>query len=40
MDLNQEMTALLLAQRGFELNSKVVQSADQLWSLTNGLIRS
>ena len=40
VDLNQEMTALLLAQRGFELNSKVVQSADQLWSLLNGLVRS
>ena len=40
VDLNQEMTALLLAQRGFELNSKIVQSADQLWSLVNGLIRS
>lgn len=40
VDLNQEMTALLLAQRGFELNSKLVQSADQLWSLTNGLVRS
>jgi flagellar basal-body rod protein FlgG len=40
VDLNQEMTALLLAQRGFELNSKIVQSADQLWSLVNGLVRS
>jgi flagellar basal-body rod protein FlgG len=40
VDLNQEMTQLLLAQRGFELNSKIVQSADQLWSLTNGLVRS
>lgn len=40
VDLNQEMTSLLLAQRGFELNSKLVQSADQLWSLTNGLVRS
>jgi flagellar basal-body rod protein FlgG len=40
VDLNQEMTSLLLAQRGFELNSKIVQSADQLWSLTNGLVRS
>jgi flagellar basal-body rod protein FlgG len=40
VDLNQEMTALLLAQRGFELNSKIVQSADQLWSITNGLARS
>jgi flagellar basal-body rod protein FlgG len=40
VDLNQEMTALLLAQRGFELNSKIVQSADQLWSITNGLVRS
>jgi|KBSMisStaDraftv2_1062788.scaffolds.fasta_scaffold59206_3 flagellar basal-body rod protein FlgG len=40
VDLNQEMTALLLAQRGFELNSKVIQSTDQLWSLVNGLVRS
>jgi len=40
VDMNQEMTALLLAQRGFELNSKVVQSADQLWSLVNSLVHS
>lgn len=40
VDLNQEMTNLLLAQRGFELNSKIVQTADQLWSVTNGLVRS
>jgi flagellar basal-body rod protein FlgG len=40
VQLNQEMVSLLLAQRGFELNSKMVQTADQLWSITNGLVRS
>jgi len=34
-----EMVALMLAQRGFEMNSRVVQVADQLQSITNGLIK-
>lgn len=40
VQLSQEMVSLMLAQRGFELNSRVVQTADQLWSLTNGLVRA
>lgn len=40
VQMSQEMVSLMLAQRGFELNSKVVQTADQLWSITNGLVRS
>ncbi|MES1190174.1 MAG: flagellar hook-basal body complex protein [Steroidobacter sp.] len=34
-----EMVALMIAQRGFEMNSRVVQVADQVQSLTNGLIK-
>ncbi len=40
VQMTQEMVTLMLAQRGFELNSKVVQAADQLWQMTNGLARS
>lgn len=40
VQMSQEMVSLMLAQRGFELNSRVVQTADQLWSLTNDLARS
>ena len=40
VQMTQEMVTLMLAQRGFELNSKVVQAADQLWQITNGLARS
>lgn len=40
VQMTQEMVTLMLAQRGFELNSRVVQAADQLWSITNGLQRS
>ena len=34
-----EMVALMIAQRGFEMNSRVVQVADQVQSITNGLIK-
>jgi len=34
-----EMVALMLAQRGFEMNSRVAQAADQIQALTNGLIK-
>jgi flagellar basal-body rod protein FlgG len=40
VQMTQEMVTLMLAQRGFQLNSKVVQAADQLWSMANGLARS
>jgi len=34
-----EMVALMIAQRGFEMNSRVVQVADQVQSITNGLVK-
>lgn len=34
-----EMVSLMLAQRAFELNARVVQAADQMLSITNGLYR-
>lgn len=40
VDLSQEMVSLMMAQRGFELNSRVAQTADQFWSMTNDLVRS
>jgi flagellar basal-body rod protein FlgG len=40
VQLSQEMVSLMMAQRGFELNSRVAQAADQLWSITNGLVHS
>jgi flagellar basal-body rod protein FlgG len=40
VQMTQEMVTLMLAQRGYELNSKVVQAADQLWSLVNSLTHS
>jgi flagellar basal body rod protein FlgG len=33
------MVSLMLAQRAFELNSRVVQAADQMMSITNALYR-
>jgi flagellar basal-body rod protein FlgG len=40
VQLVDELVALMLAQRGFEMNSKVVQAADQMMGITNGLYRS
>lgn len=40
VQLSQEMVSMMLAERGFELNSRMAQTADQLWSITNGLVRS
>ena len=34
-----ELVALMIAQRAFEMNSRVAQAADQVQSITNGLIR-
>jgi len=39
VQMTDEIVSLMLAQRAFELNSKVVQAADQLLSITNGLYR-
>ena len=37
--LVDELVALLLAQRGFEVNSKALQASDEMLSLINGLRR-
>jgi flagellar basal-body rod protein FlgG len=39
VQMSDELVNLMLAQRSFELNSKVIQAADQLLSITNGLYR-
>ena len=39
VDMTTELTALMLAQRGFEMSSRVVQAADQMLSITNALYR-
>lgn len=35
----EEMVSLIMAQRAYEINSKVIQSADEMMSLTNNLRR-
>jgi flagellar basal-body rod protein FlgG len=39
VQLADEMVTLMLAQRAFELNARVVQAADQMLSITNSLYR-
>ena len=39
VQLTEELVALMLAQRGFELTSRVAQAADQMMSIVNGLYR-
>lgn len=39
VQLIDELVSLMLAQRAFEMNSKVVQAADQMMAITNGLVR-
>ena len=39
VDLAEEMTNLIMAQRTYQFNLKVVQEADQLWSLANSIYR-
>jgi flagellar basal-body rod protein FlgG len=39
IDMNSQMIALMLAQRGYELSARVVQAADTLMELTNNLRR-
>ena len=39
MQLTQEMVSMMVAQRSFEMNSRVVQAADQLMAMTNGLYK-
>ena len=40
VQLVEEMVAMMLAQRAFELDGRVVQAADQMMSITNGLYRT
>ncbi len=39
VDMTTELTTLMLAQRGFELNSRVVQASDQMLQAVNSLYR-
>jgi flagellar basal-body rod protein FlgG len=39
VEMIDELVQLMLAQRAFEMNSRVVQAADQMLSITNGLVR-
>jgi flagellar basal-body rod protein FlgG len=39
VQLVDELVALMVAQRSFEMNSKVVQAADQMLGITNSLYR-
>jgi flagellar basal-body rod protein FlgG len=39
VDLVEEMTNLMLAQRGYEMNAKVVQAADEILGIINNLRR-
>jgi flagellar basal-body rod protein FlgG len=39
VQLTDELVTLMLAQRAFELNARVVQAADQMLSITNSLLR-
>jgi len=37
VDLSQEMTELIMAQRAYQLNSRVVQAADEMEKQANNL---
>jgi flagellar basal-body rod protein FlgG len=39
VQMADELVSMMLAQRAFELNSRVVQAADQMLSITNSLYR-
>jgi flagellar basal-body rod protein FlgG len=39
VQLADELVTMMLAQRAFELNARVVQAADQMLSITNSLYR-
>lgn len=40
VDMTNEMVSLMLMQRAYELNSRVVQVADELMSMSNNLMRA
>jgi flagellar basal-body rod protein FlgG len=37
VDLTKEMTDMIVAQRAFEMNSKAMRTADEMWSMANNL---
>lgn len=37
VDLTKEMTDMIVAQRAFELNSRAMRTADEMWSMANNL---
>jgi flagellar basal-body rod protein FlgG len=39
VQMADELVTLMLAQRAFEMNARVVQAADQMMSITNSLYR-
>lgn len=39
VDMIDELTALMMAQRGYEMNAKVIQAADEMLGIVNGLRR-
>jgi flagellar basal-body rod protein FlgG len=39
VDLSTEMTDMLVTQRAFELNSKGITTADQMWQIANNLTK-
>jgi flagellar basal-body rod protein FlgG len=40
VQLIEELVSMMVAQRAFEMSSHIVQAADQMMSITNGLYRS
>lgn len=40
VQLVEELTSMMVAQRGFELNGRVIQAADQMMAITNSLYRT
>lgn len=40
VNLNQEMTAMIKAQRGYQANARALSYADQMMGIANGIMRS
>jgi flagellar basal-body rod protein FlgG len=38
-DVAQSMVAMIESQRAFQLTSKAIQTADQMWEIANGVKR-
>jgi flagellar basal-body rod protein FlgG len=39
VDIGQEMVEMMISQRAYQMNAKVIQSADDMWSLINNIKR-